>query len=365
MATRLFAVIIILGLLFAGLFGVKYWQSRQTAGQGEMQQPPVTVAVATVEQQQWQPYLEAVGSLVANREVFVSLEVAGQVREILFESGARVTAGELLLQLDDSVDQAELKGLQAERRLAQLEFARAEKLLTDKLASQSNYDQAQARLQNADAQLDAKRALIAKKAIRAPFSGELGIRQVNIGQYLEPGAQIVSLQQLDPVYVDYALPERHLSLLAPGQAVRIRVKAFPAEQFAGRISAIDPRVDRNTRSARIRATLANPDLQLRPGMFAEVQTLLPERDNVLTVPRTAITYNPYGDAVFVVQEKDGDRIVERRQVETGSVRDDRVEVTAGLSPGEQVVSAGQLKLRNGTRVVIDNSVRLGEPAVAR
>jgi membrane fusion protein (multidrug efflux system) len=364
MATRLLAVILILGLLFGALFGVKYWRSQGAANQGAMQQPPATVAVAAVEQSHWQPYLEAVGSLVATREVFVSLEIAGQVREILFESGASVAAGELLLQLDDSVDQAELKGLLAERRLAQLEFARAEKLLTDKLASQSNYDQVQARLQNADALLDAKRALVAKKAIRAPFSGVLGIRQVNIGQYLEPGAQIVSLQQLDPVYVDYALPERHISMISLEQAVRIKVKAFPAEQFAGRISAIDPRVDRNTRSARIRATLANPELQLRPGMFAEVQTLLPERDNVLTVPQTAITYNPYGDAVFVVMEKDEGLVVERRQVQTGSVRDGRVEVTEGLSAGERVVSAGQLKLRNDQRVVLDDTVRLGNRAVA-
>ncbi len=364
MITRLLAVIVILGLLFGGLFGVKYWQSRQMAGQGGMQQPPATVAVAAVEQSHWQPYLEAVGSLVATREVSVSLEIAGQVREILFESGAGVSAGDLLLQLDDSVDKAELKGLLAERRLAQLEFARAEKLLTDKLASQSNYDQAQARLQSADARLDAKRALVAKKAIRAPFTGMLGIRQVNIGQYLEPGAQIVSLQQLDPVYVDYALPERYISMVALGQAIRIKVKAFPAEQFTGRISAIDPRVDRNTRSARIRATLANPGLQLRPGMFAEVQTLLPERDNVLTVPQTAITYNPYGDTVFVVQEKNSELVVENRQIQTGSVRDGRVEITAGLSAGERVVSAGQLKLRNGQQVVLDETDRLGNAAVA-
>ncbi|MDH3560893.1 MAG: efflux RND transporter periplasmic adaptor subunit [Gammaproteobacteria bacterium] len=364
MATRLLAVILILGLLFGALFGVKYWRSQGAANQGAMQQPPATVAAVTVEKSHWQPYLEAVGSLVATREVFVSLEIAGQVSEILFESGASVAAGELLLQLDDSVDQAELKGLLADRRLAQLEFARAEKLLTDKLASQSNYDQAQARLQSASALLDAKRALVAKKAIRAPFSGVLGIRQVNIGQYLEPGAQIVSLQQLDPVYVDYALPERHISMISLEQAVRIKVKAFPAEQFAGRISAIDPRVDRNTRSARIRATLANPQLQLRPGMFAEVQTLLPERDNVLTVPQTAITYNPYGDAVFVVMEKDEGLVVERRQVQTGSVRDGRVEVTEGLSAGERVVSAGQLKLRNDQRVVLDDTARLGNRAVA-
>lgn len=364
MANRIIVIILIAGLLLGAFFGFRYWQSRGAPDHGDMQQPPVTVAAASVEQRHWQPYLESVGSLVATREVFVSLEIAGLVREILFESGASVSAGDLLLQLDDSVDQAELRSLQAERRLAQLEYARAEKLLSDKLASQSNYDQAQARLQSAEALLDARRALIAKKAIRAPFSGVLGIRRVNIGQYLEPGTQIVSLQQLDPVYVDYAIPERHLSTIAPGQAVEIRVKAFPARSFGGRISAIDPRIDRNTRSARIRATLANPDRLLRPGMFAEVQTLLPAREAVLTVPRTAITYNPYGDAVFVIQDQDGALVVERRQVQTGSVRDDEVEITDGLRAGERVVSAGQLKLQSGAGVVIDNSIQLGEPGAA-
>lgn len=357
MLPRLLAVILLIILLFGGLFGVKYCQSQQMAAQGHMP-PPATVAVATVEETEWQPYLESVGTLVATQGVFVSTEIAGLVREIHFESGEQVDAGTLLVQLDDSVDKAELDGLAAERRVAQLEYQRAEKLVTDKLGSQSTYDRAKANLQNAQAQLEAKRAQLEKKAIRAAFTGQLGIREVNLGQYLEPGAQITSLQQLDPIYVDYALPERYQSFLTLNQEISIRIKARPGEQYNGYISAIDPRIDRNTRSVRIRASFANPERHLRPGMFAEVRTLLPVRSGILTVPRTAITYNPYGDAVFVVQGEDGGLSVEYRQVETGEVRNGRVEIRSGLTAGEQVVSAGQLKLRDGVQVVIDDTVKL-------
>jgi membrane fusion protein (multidrug efflux system) len=363
MSTRVLAVIILLILSFGALFGVKYWQSQQMAAQPHMP-PPATVAVAPVEQSDWQPYLESVGTLVATQGVFVSTEVAGLVRDIQFESGQQVEAGTLLVQLDDSVDRAELDGLAAERRVTQLEHARAEKLVTDKLGSQSNLDRAKASLQNAQAQLDAKRAQLEKKAIRAPFTGQLGIRKVNLGQYLEAGEQITSLQQLDPIFVDFALPERDQSAVVLDQDISIRIKARPGQLFTGTISAIDPRIDRNTRSVRIRATFANPDRHLLPGMFAEVRALLPMRSGVLTVPRTAITYNTYGDAVFVVQEQDGVLSVEHRQVETGEVRDGRVEVRSGLSPGERVVTAGQVKLRDAAQVVIDATVKLDKTVSA-
>jgi membrane fusion protein (multidrug efflux system) len=363
MSTRVLAVIVLLILLFGALFGVKYWQSQQMAAQPHMA-PPATVAVASVEQSNWQPYLESVGTLVATQGVFVSTEIAGLVRDIQFESGQQVEAGTLLVQLDDSVDRAELDGLAAERRVTQLEHARAEKLVTDKLGSQSNLDRAKANLQNAQAQLDAKHAQLEKKAIRAPFTGQLGIRKVNLGQYLEPGAQITSLQQLDPIFVDFALPERDLSSVVLNQDISIRIKARPGQLFTGTISAIDPRIDRNTRSVRIRATFANPDRHLLPGMFAEVQTLLPMRSGVLTVPRTAITYNTYGDAVFAVQEQDGVLSVEHRQVETGEVRDGRVEIISGLSAGERVVTAGQVKLRDAAQVVIDATVTLDKTVSA-
>jgi len=358
MLTRLLAVILILGLLFGGMFAIKSCQSRQMAAMQSAPQPPATVAVATAAQTGWQPYLEAIGTLVATQGVDVSAEVSGKVREIHFESGEPVEAGALLLQLDDSIEQAEVQGLVAEEGLGRLEFERAAQLVRDKLGSQADYDRAKANLENTRAQLAARRALLAKKAIRAPFSGVLGIRAVDVGAYLEPGDRIVSLQQLDPVYADFSLPERYQSAIASGQAVSIRVKAWPEERFPGEISAIDPRIDSNTRSVRIRTTLANPGLRLRPGMFAEVRLLLPTRSNVVSVPQTAVMYNPYGDAVFVVLERDGALVVEYRPVQTGQVRDGQVEIRSGLQAGERVVSAGHLKLRNGMEVSIDDSVQL-------
>jgi membrane fusion protein (multidrug efflux system) len=358
MRTRLIVVVLFLCLLFGGMFAIKSCQSRQMAAMQSMPQPPTTVAVATAQETEWQPYLQAIGTLVATQGVFVSAEIAGKVREIRFESGEPVEAGALLLQLDDSIEQAEVQGLVAEAGLGKLEFERAAQLLTDKLGSQADYDRTRANLQKTQADLTAKQALLEKKAIRAPFPGILGIRQVDVGAYLEPGDTIVSLQQLDPIYADFSLPERYQSSISPGQQINVQVKAWPETEFSGVISAIEPRIDTNTRSVRIRATLANPELLLRPGMFAEVRLLLPARGKVVTVPQTAIMYNPYGDAVFVVQQGETGPMVEYRQVQTGVVRDGHVEIESGLQAGERVVSAGQLKLRNGMPVSIDDSVQL-------
>jgi membrane fusion protein (multidrug efflux system) len=340
------------------MFAIKSCQSRQMAALRSAPPPPATVAVATAVQSAWQPYLEAIGTLVATQGVFVSAEIAGKVREIHFESGEPVEADAMLLQLDDSVEQAEVQGLIAEAGLGKLEFERAAQLLSEKLGSQADHDRTRANLQKTRADLAAKQALLEKKAIRAPFPGILGIRQVDVGAYLEPGDTIVSLQQLDPIYADFSLPERYQSSVSPGQQIKVQVKAWPEAEFDGVISAIEPRIDTNTRSVRIRATLANPDLLLRPGMFAEVRLLLPTRGKLVTVPQTAIMYNPYGDAVFVVQQGDAGLVVEYRQVQTGVVRDGRIEISSGLQAGERVVSAGQLKLRNGMPVSIDDSVQL-------
>ncbi|HYQ71371.1 MAG TPA: efflux RND transporter periplasmic adaptor subunit [Gammaproteobacteria bacterium] len=358
MRTRLIVVILFLCLLFGGMFTIKSCQSRQMAAMQAMPQPPATVAVATATETDWQPYLEAIGTLVATQGVFVSAEISGKVREIHFESGEPAEAGKLLLQLDDSIEQAEVQGLIAEAGLGKLEFERAAQMLSDKLGSQADYDRTRASLQKTQADLAAKRALLEKKAIRAPFPGILGIRQVDVGAYLEPGDDIVSLQRLDPLYADFSLPERYQSSISPGQQVSVQVKAWPGERFEGVISAIDPRIDSNTRSVSIRATLANPKLLLRPGMFADVRLLLPTNENVVTVPQTAIMYNPYGDAVFVVTEGEAGQTVQYRTVQTGKVRDGHIEVATGLEAGERVVSAGQLKLRNGMPVSIDNSVQL-------
>jgi membrane fusion protein (multidrug efflux system) len=282
------------------------------------------------------------------------------VKKIFFKSGQPVKQGDLLLQLDDDIDQAQLKGLQAERQLAELRFKRTSELFQKGSVPRENYDEAQTQLDSATAQVAAKQAELEKKKIFAPFSGLLGIRQVDIGEYLSPGAKIVPLQAIDPIYVDYTLPERHFAELSVDQEIILTVQAYPDQSFRGRITALNPGIDPGTRSVRIRATLSNSEGHLRPGMFAEVRTLLPQRQDILTLPRTAITYNPYGDSVFVIQEKDGALIVQRQQVQTGETRNERVEIVKGLKAGERVVSAGQVKLRNGQKVQIDNSVALDQ-----
>ncbi|HHJ16241.1 MAG TPA: efflux RND transporter periplasmic adaptor subunit [Gammaproteobacteria bacterium] len=358
MIKRLILVVLLLTVMFGGIFGWKFYSGQKMAAMMSQPPPPATVASATVKTQTWQPYLRAVGSVAATKGVFVTTEVPGQVSKILFQSGRRVEAGDVILQLDDSVDRADLDGLLAQQTLATLQFERNKKLLKDRSVSRSEYDQSRAQLDSAKATVAAKRATISKKKIRAPFGGQLGIVEVDPGEYLSPGARIVPLQALDPVHVDYALPERHFSQVEVGQPVIVEVQAYPERSFAGTITAINPGIDPGTRSVRLRATLDNPGQLLRPGMFTEVRTVLPERTGILTLPRTAITYNPYGESVFIIQDQDGKQVVQRVRVKTGEVRNGRVEIVEGLHAGDRVVAAGQIKLRNGQQVSIDNSVQL-------
>jgi len=355
MLLRLLLVVLFLGAILGGIFGWKHVQMQQQAAMDGPPPPPV-VAAAEVELQDWEPRLAAVGSLVATQGVFVTNEVAGQVREIHFESGQSVDKGDMLVQLDDSVDQADLRGLLAQRDLAQIKVNRFGKLLKDRSASQSDYDEASAELDIAKAAVAGKQALIAKKRIAAPFTGELGIRTLDLGEFLAPGSQIVPLDALDPIFADYSLPERHLPQIAVGKQVLVRVAAYRDKEFQGTVVAIDPGVDEKTRAIKLRAILQNTDHLLRPGMFAEVGTLLPARKQLLTLPRTAITSAPYGDSVFLIREQDGRQTIERRQVSTGHAQGGRVEITKGLVPGDRVVVAGQTKLRNGQPVTIDNSL---------
>jgi membrane fusion protein (multidrug efflux system) len=224
----------------------------------------------------------------------------------------------------------------------------------DKSVSKSDYDEARATLDNAEAAVAAKRALIEKKRIRAPFAGRLGILRVDLGEYLTPGAAIVPLETLDPIFAEFNLPERELARITKGQAIEVRVQAYPQERFSGEITAIDPGVNVGNRSFRLQAVLANPDQRLRPGMFADVRVLLPQKEGVLTIPDTAISYAPYGDSVFLIEQQGEKSTAVRRQIETGGTRGGRVEVLSGLSEGEQVVSAGHNKLRSGQSVVIDS-----------
>lgn len=364
-AIRLVIVIVFLAVVFGGIFGWKHVQSQRAAEMQSAPQPPVTISAAEAQLEQWRPAIIAVGSLTAINGIEVTSEVAGIVRDIRFESGQRVEQGEVLVQLDDSVDQAALRGLIADRELARVEFERASNLLPRRAVSQSQFDEAQARYQGAQARVAEQQALLEKKTIRAPFSGLLGIRQADIGEYLSPGDTVVTLQALDPIYLDYSIPARQFASVHPGQKVEAQIDAYPGEVFRGEITAIDSGVDEGTRSVLVRATLDNPDHRLRPGMFAEVRTLHPETRDVVTVPRTAISYNTYGDFVFVLEENDsGQMVAHRRQVETGSVREGWVEVVSGLEAGQQVVRAGLVKLRDGQPVKIDNSVVLDAPGVA-
>ncbi|MCG6861925.1 MAG: efflux RND transporter periplasmic adaptor subunit [Chromatiaceae bacterium] len=355
MLLRLFLVILFLGAILGSIFAWKQIQMRQQEAMGGPPPPPV-VAVAQVGREDWQPRLNAVGNLVATQGIFVTNEVAGQVREIHFESGQSVEQGDVLVQLDDSVDQADLKGLIAQRDLAKIKVGRFGKLLKDRSASQSDYDEASAELDSAKAAVAAKEALIAKKRITAPFAGQLGIRILDLGEYLAPGSQIVPLDALKPIYVDYSLPERHLPRISVGKQVLVQVAAYPDRDFEGTIEAINPTVEEKTRSISVRAILQNPERLLRPGMFAEVSTLLPAREGLLTLPRTAITFAPYGDTVFLITEQDGQTLVERRQVTTGQAQGGQVEILHGLAAGDRVVMGGQIKLRNGQPVTLDNSV---------
>jgi membrane fusion protein (multidrug efflux system) len=314
--------------------------------------PPAVIAATEARLEQWQPFLQVVGSLTAVAGIEVTSEVGGQISAIHFKSGQAVRRGDLLLELDDQTDRARLQGLQAERTLAILKFERVAKLVKEKSVSKSDYDEARALLDNAEAQVAAQQALVEKKRVRAPFDGRLGIGRVDPGEYLTPGAPIVPLEKLDPIFADFTLPERELAQVGEGQGVEIRVQAYTDETFSGRIVAIDPGIEVGSRSFRLRAELENPERRLRPGMFADVRVILPTKDDVITIPDTAISYAPYGDSVFVIGDKDGGKTVTRRQIETGRTRAGRVAVLSGLEAGEQVVSAGHNKLRNGQAVAI-------------
>lgn len=365
MLRRILLVLVVVALVVGGLGFLKYRQIQGEIAMFSQPQPPASVAAAQVTTMRWQPELRAVGTVQAVQGVMVNNQVPGQVEQILFESGEMVEAAQALVKLDTEVDEADLAGLEAARSLAETQLGRNRRLLADRAVSQGDFDEASARLQQTEAEVAAKRALIEKKTIRAPFSGQLGIRQIDLGQYLVAGSSIVALEALDPVYVDYALPERNLAEVAVGQKVEVRVAAYPQRVFRGIVQAVSPAVDQATRNVEVRALLENPEHLLRPGMFAKVATLLPEQDQVLTLPREAITFNTYGDSVFVISsgegEQEGKQVVQRRQIQTGAVRGERVAVLSGLSAGERVVTAGQVKLRNGAEVTIAES----EDAAAR
>lgn len=325
-------------------------------------QPAIRISAALAEEQPWQGRLPAIGTLKAYQGVDLSAEVDGIVREVLFESGQQVTLGQPLIQLDSEVERASLATAEAERSLAQVEFERGRSLVSRQNISKSEFDRLASTLQKATASVAQLKAQLDKKRILAPFAGTIGIRQVDPGNYLSPGAPIATLQDLSRLHVDFFLPEQKAPQLAVGQRVLVNVAAYPGESFAGEIAAINPKVEDDTRNLQVRATLANPDERLLPGMFANLEVLLVDDRRYVVVPETAITYTLYGNSVYVIDEKkdeDGQAddgkpylVVERRFVETGERRAGRVTILKGLAAGEQVVTSGQLKLDNGSHVAI-------------
>ena len=355
----------IIGLLVvAGILGgIKALQIRAMIAQGQkFVMPPEVVTSAQTQTDAWESTLSAVGSLDAFQGVILTAEMTGKVERIAFEAGKRVTAGELLLQQDISVEKAQLGAAEASAELARLNFERSKTLLPSNAIAQSDYDKNQAQFAEALAQVDNIRALIAKKSIRAPFAGRLGIRQINLGQIIKEGQPIVTLQSLDPVFVNFLLPQQQLSRIHPGLTVRVIADALPGQVLTGKITTIAPEVDVATRNIRIQALLANPDEKLRSGMFVNVALVLPHAENVLTIPATAILYAPYSDSVFVIEEKKAEagappgKIVRQQFVSLGEKRGDFVVVKAGLKGGENIVSTGAFKLRNGQAVVVDNKL---------
>jgi membrane fusion protein (multidrug efflux system) len=321
--------------------------------------PPETVTTTSVGSAAWGRDLTAVGSLTAVQGVTVACELAGKVVKIAFEPGAFVQRGDLLVRQDTSSEEALLPGAAAQAELARSNQQRALKLLAEGIISQADYDTAAAARDQAIAQANNIRATIGKKKIRAPFSGRLGIRQANLGQMLREGDPIVTLQALSPIFVDFALPQQQLALLHSGQPVRVTCDALPGLTSTGRVTAINPLVDADTRNVRVQATLDNRGKGLRPGMFVNVAVGLPGRQQVLSIPATAVLYAPYGDSVFVVADGKGGKVLRQQFVRLGEKRGDFVAVTSGLREGGEIVSTGAFKLRNGQAVLVDN--RLAPP----
>ena len=351
-APRLLIGIVLLAVVLGGLFGLRYLQLQAQKAQMSQAPPPAKVQVVTVAEQRWRAALTAIGGLRAVNGVRVANEIAGVVDAIEFESGQRVEAGDVLVHLDDETDRAALETRQAEAQLARQQFERFSDLIGQDAVSRAQFDEAQANAQAAQARVHEQEALLAKKTIRAPFAGVLGLRQVDLGQFIPVGTPIVEINMLDPIQVDFTIGERDLPRIAVGDPVQVSVAAYPDDVFEGTILAIESSVRPTTRTVEVRARMDNADGRLRPGMFANVTAFRRDERSLLTVPRTAISYNTYGDFVFALREGDGGTTVERVQVTTGEVRDGQVEVLEGVEAGQRVVAAGLLRLRNGQPVEV-------------
>ena len=349
-------VLTVLGVALGlgALFGYKGLQERRAhAAQSQRGAPLVSVSAAPVQTVSWQRRINAVASLVALQSVHLTPQLPGQVTALYFHSGRHVDKGERLLQLDDSTQLAQLASDQAAVELAQTRYARAQRLFATHAASEADVQSAHANLQTALAAVAGSRATLAKLALSAPFSGWLGVREVSLGQYLNPGSGIATLTVWDPVRVQFTLPQSEIGAIETGQAVSLTVDAFPGKTFEAKVSALGSEVDASSRNVTVEAMLPNPQHQLRPGMFAQAQILVGAPRQVLAVPTVAITYNTYGDFVYRVETRDGHEVAVAAPVRSGESRDGMTQVLSGLKSGEQVVTAGQLKLHDGAAVKVE------------
>lgn len=370
MLKRMILMLIAVALVFGGIFGFKLVE-RHFIGEyfANFTPPPRVVSAEYATEQSWQPYLSAIGTLSAVNGVDVSSEMEGKVKRIHFQSGQSVYQGELLLEIDDEVEQATLKSLLARLKLAQLNYERDEKLIKKKLTSQEQIDRSRAELDEVVALVEQTKATIDKKKIKAPFTGKMGIRKVDLGQYLSKGDTLTTLQAMDDLYLDFNLPEQEFTRLYVGQTLQFSVDAYPGREFQAKVIAVNAKVDAETRNILVRAQFNNKDTLLVPGMFASIKLILDQNDVVVTVPQTAVTYTLYGETIFKVEQdagnnQEGSKLVARRiSVVTGDRRDDRVAIRSGIAVGDLVVSDGQIKLKNGTAITIANQNELDRVAL--
>jgi membrane fusion protein (multidrug efflux system) len=364
-------MIIMLGfviLIFGGIFGYQAYKRKTSGKYASAEPPPASVSAIKAEYSAWQPRLKAVGSLRASRGVDLSTEIAGIVRSVHFKSGDDVRKDELLIQLNDDADIALLHSLEAAADLAETVYERDKKQFEIHAVSKATLDSDEADLKSKRAQVAGQRAIIEKKSIQAPFDGRLGISAVNRGQYVNPGDRLVTLQSLDSILIDFYLPQQELSRIAVGQKADITTDVFPGRRFVAALTAINPKVDPDTRNVQVEAVISNPRHELLPGMYAEINVRAGKVQRHITLPQTAVTYNPYGDTVFIIRESTGpggkQRLtVKQALVTTGPARGDQVAIMKGIKEGDTIATSGQLKLKNGSTVIINNQVQpSNEPA---
>jgi membrane fusion protein (multidrug efflux system) len=348
-------------LLVVLLVGIKAMQIGKMMS-SPMVMPPTAVSSAVVKEEDWAPVLSAVGSVSAVQGAVVAAELGGVVAQVNFQNGGEAKKGDVLLKLDSSYEEAQLHTAEADLELARANLQRTRDLAARKVVSKQELDAAQSAFGQKQGAVDNMRAFITKKELRAPFDGQLGIRQVNVGQSIDARQPVVQLTALDPVFVDFALPQQELSKLAPGLEAHVRTDAVPGREFKGKLTALNSMVDTVTRNVTLQATLENPDHALKPGMFVKVDVVLPEKSKTLVIPGSAVSYAPYGDSVFVIEKKKDPKTGKESQtlrqafVRIGEARGDFVSVTQGLKAGDEIVSTGVFKLRNGTPVTVNNDL---------